>query len=141
MIYNNNQQFGRNGYGYYQQPQVQQMMYQQAISIKDMPIEATRFMNETEAKAYLLMPNHKELLIDREKSVAYLKATDSLGQSSCQVFKFEEIQENKPQEKLDVSNFLTKDTAKDFVTRKDFDELVKKINQWQNKGAVDGRKQ
>ena len=125
-MYNTNQQYGRYGYSPYQQQpvQVQQPMYQQAISIQDMPIQAVRFMNEAEAKAYVLLPNQKEMLIDREKGVAYLKYTDTMGQSTCKVFKFEEMQDSKNTPSIDTSNFVTKDDTKDFVSRKDFDDLL-----------------
>ena len=125
MYYNNFNGNRYNGYGYVQQP-----MYQQAISIQDAPIQATRFMNEAEAKAYIVMPNQKEMLIDREKGVAYLKFADSMGQSSCRRFKFEEIFDDKAQP---INNdagslYLTKEESKEFVSKKDFDRLVARVN-------------
>lgn len=81
-MYNN---YNRFGYAQYpQQPayQQQQPMYQQPMNTQDMPIQAIRFMNETEAKAYIVPLMQKELLVDREKGVAYLKSADSMGQSS-----------------------------------------------------------
>jgi len=128
MYYNNYNGNRYNGYGYnYQQP-VQQPMYQQAISIQDAPIQATRFMNEAEAKAYIVMPNQKEMLIDREKGVAYLKFADSMGQSSCRRFKFEEITEDTNIPPLNESLYLTKEESKEFVSKKDFDRLVARVN-------------
>lgn len=120
-MYNNNlNNFNRYGGSY--QPQ----MYQQPMSVQDLPIQAVRFMDETQARAYVLLPNQKEMLIDREKGVAYLKATDNAGNSMCRVFKFEETGETKPKE-VDTSIFLTKDESKDFVCKKDFDALAEKI--------------
>ena len=128
MYYNNYNGNRYNGYGY-QQP-VHQPIYRQEISIQEMPIQATRFMNEAEARAYIVMPNQKEMLIDREKGVAYLKFADSMGQSSCRRFKFEEIFEDKAQPiNTDNKNlYLTKEESKEFVSRKDFDRLVAKVN-------------
>lgn len=122
MYYNNNQQFRP----YYQQQPMN-------ISIDEMPIQAVRFMNETEANAYIVMPNHKELLIDRDKGIVYLKSADMLGQSSCKIYKFEEMKPSKPNTEIDTKNFLTRDDTKNFVTRKDFDELVKKFESLQPK--------
>jgi len=123
MYYNN---FNGNRYGGY----VQQPMYQQATSIQEMPVQAVRFMNEAEAKAYIVMPNQKELLVDREKGVAYLKFADSMGQSSCRRFKFEEIIDGeKPSPSTDTTNlYLTKEESKEFVTKRDFDRLVARVN-------------
>ena len=128
MYYNNFNGNRYGGYGY--QPTVQQPMYQQAISIQEMPVQATRFMNEAEAKAYIVMPNQKELLIDREKGVAYLKFADGVGQSSCRRFKFEEIfEEGRPSPSTDTTSpYLTKEDSKEFVTKKDFDRLVARVN-------------
>ena len=130
MVYNN--QFNRYG-GYYnpQQPMYQQPMYQQpSININELPIEAVRFMNETEAKGFVVLPNHKELLVVKETGTAYLKATDSAGNSIFKVFKFEEMQDTKAPS-FDASKFLTRDDIKNFVSRKDFDELARKIENFQ----------
>lgn len=127
-MYNNNQQYGRYNFAPYQQQSMQQPMYQQAISMQDMPIQAIKFMNEAEARAYIVMPNQKELLIDREKGVAYLKSADSMGQSSSRPFKFEEIKEPSVNPNaIDTSIFVTKDDTKDFVSKKDFDDLLKRF--------------
>lgn len=129
MIYNN--QYNR--YGGYYNPQP---MYQPAININELPIEAVRFMNDTEAKSFVVLPNHKELLVVKETGTAYLKATDSAGNSSIfRVFKFEEVQDTKSQV-FDTSKYLTRDDVKNFVSRKDFDELAKKIEIWQQKTKV-----
>ena len=131
MYYNN---FNGNRYGYGYQPMqqaVQPTMYQQAISIQDMPIQATRFMNEAEAKAYIVMPNQKELLIDREKGVAYLKFADSMGQSSCRRFKFEEITTEESTPSISNENlYLTKNESEKFVKKEDFEALAKKVDEF-----------
>ena len=130
MYYNNFNGNRYGGYGYQpmQQP-VQQPMYQQATSIQDMPVQAIRFMNETEAKAYIVMPNQKELLVDREKGVAYLKYADGMGQSSCRRFKFEEITNDTSLQSSNNENlYLTKSESEQFVKKADFDALVTKVN-------------
>lgn len=133
MVYNN--QYNRYG-GYYnpQQPMYQQPMYQQQINIQDLPIEAVRFMSDTEAKGFVVLPNHKELLVVKETGTAYLKATDSAGNSIFKVFKFEEMQDTKAPV-FDTTKYLTRDDVKNFVSRKDFDELARKIENFQQQKA------
>ena len=126
MVYNN--QFNR--YGGYYNPQPQPMYQQPVMTINELPIEAVRFMNDTEAKGFVVLPNHKELLVVKETGTAYLKATDSAGNSIFRVFKFEEMQDTKAPT-FDASKFLTRDDVKNFVSRKDFEELAKKIENFQ----------
>ena len=126
MVYNN--QFNR--YGGYYNPQPQPMYQQPIMNINELPIEAVRFMNDTEAKGFVVLPNHKELLVVKETGTAYLKATDSAGNSIFRVFKFEEMQDTKAPT-FDASKFLTRDDVKNFVSRKDFEELAKKIENFQ----------
>lgn len=128
-MYNNNYN-NYNRYGYqqpvYPQQQNYQQGYQQSININDLPVQSVRFMNETEAKAYIVMPMSKELLVDKEKGIAYLKSADNMGQSSCRIFRFEETNEEAPKP-VDTSIFLTKDDGKAFVSKKEFDMLAEKI--------------
>ena len=129
-MYNNNfNNYNRYGYQqplYPQQPNYQQQGYQQPMSINDMPIQSIRFMNETEAKAYIVTPMGKELLVDKEKGIAYLKSANNMGQSSCRIFRFEETNEEKPKP-VDPSIFLTKDESMNFASKKDFEALEEKI--------------
>ena len=49
------------------------------------------FVTEEEAKAYLLPPNSTALLMHRNEPIFYIKATDSIGQSTIKAYRFEEI--------------------------------------------------
>ncbi len=155
MYYNNNNYNGNNQYGgrynaYSQQTPYQQQptYYQQPINVNDLPIDEIRYMTAAEADAYIVMPNHKALLIDKTSGVAKIKAADMSGQSTSKLFSFKEINENelntqqKPENlyltREESANYVKKSdfdafTSKDFVTRADFDELVKRLEALQAK--------
>jgi hypothetical protein len=97
-----------------QMPTVPQMNY-------DIPIQDVRFVTSEEAKAYIVMPNAKALLIDRNSGVAHLKTADSMGQSKTEYFRFEPINADgtpiKPQEptpQIDFGDFVKREQLKDF---------------------------
>lgn len=123
------------------QPMQQQYVQPQQQMIYEMPIQAVKFTTEDEAKAYIVMPNQRVLLIDRINGIAYDKSADSLGQSKSKVYHFVDI--NKSTEiqqdlsinleqyvkKEDLGAFITGETLdsfkKDMVSR--FDELKKTV--------------
>jgi hypothetical protein len=78
-------------YAQYQQMPMQQYMQQSMQQPLEPPIQAVKFVNENEAKAYIVLPNTKEMLIDKDKGIAYLKSADQMGQSSTKIFRFEEV--------------------------------------------------
>lgn len=136
------QNFGYQGYGmpnYSQRnyaPQPQQMaqpqpqMQMQPQMQYEIPIQDVRFVTSEEAKAYIVMPNSKALLIDKS-GTAYLKTADNMGQSTTQFFRFEPINADgtpiKPQEPtptLDLDEF-----SKKFVTIEQYDALLEQFNQ------------
>jgi hypothetical protein len=68
-----------------QQPQVQsQVQY-------ELPIQEVRFATKQQADAFMVFPNTRVLLIDKESGIAHLKMADNMGQPSTQYFKFEAI--------------------------------------------------
>ena len=94
------------------QPQMQQA--QQTPMQYETPIQDIRFVTSEEAKAFIVMPNSKALLIDKNGGVAHLKTADNMGQSVTQYFKFEQVNADgsplKPQEptpQVDYSQFVT----------------------------------
>lgn len=121
--YNPYQQYQYQGYGYpnygrqnYMQPQQQmaQPQMQQQVQPYETPIQDIRFVTSEEAKAFIVMPNSKALLIDKNSGVAHLKTADNMGQSVTQYFKFEQVNADgspiKPQEptpQVDYSQFVT----------------------------------
>lgn len=106
------------------QPQMQTPMSPQMPY--EIPIQDVRFVTSEEAKAYIVMPNSKALLIDKS-GTAYLKTADNMGQSQTQYFRFEPINSDgtpiKPQEAKPDFN------PKDFVTIVQFQGLVDQLDE------------
>lgn len=157
MYYNNNNYNNYNGrynqYGMGQntspyQQQQQPTYYQQPINVNDLPIDEIRYMTAAEADAYIVMPNHKALLIDKASGVAKIKAADMSGQSTSKLFSFKEINENELSAQQKPENlYLTREEgaeyvkkadfdafrSKDFVTRADLNEVLRKLDALQTK--------
>lgn len=122
----NRAQYGVPSYGGYNYtPQPQQMPsapqnQPQAQPQYEMPIQDIRFVTAEEAKAFIVMPNSRVLLIDRS-GTAYLKTADNMGQSQTQCFRFEAVNADgspiKPQEQSTQPDF------KDFVKMKDIGDF------------------
>lgn len=115
------------------QPQMQ--MQPQEIPV---PFNDIKFVTADEAKAYIVMPNTKVMLMDRDKSVFYIKSADSLGKSTLEGFKYSPIDEkseeqvSSPQPPLksitegDLEKFATHDELKGFITHEDTKFFVTK---------------
>lgn len=69
-----------------------------------------------EAKAYPVMFNTTELLMDNNKDVFYIKAVDGMGKYTISTYRFEQIENEKPL------------TSENFVTREQFADLNSKID-------------
>ena len=69
-----------------------------------------------EAKAYPVMYNNTELLMDNNKDVFYIKSVDSMGKYTISTYRFEQIENERPL------------TSENFVTREQFDGLSSKID-------------
>lgn len=95
------------------------------------PIQELRFVTSEEAKAFIVMPNSKALLIDKNNGVAHLKVADNMGQSQTQYFRFEAINEDgtpiKP--KVDTPQIDLEDFEKRFVTIQQYTELLDQFKQ------------
>lgn len=108
----------------YVQPQPQPMVY-------EMPIQAVKFVTEDEAKAYIVMPNQRVLLIDRVNGVAYDKSADSLGQSKSKMYQFtdpEKIIETTPIPSINLDDYAKKEELDVFVKADDLSALESKIS-------------
>lgn len=70
-----------------------------------------------EAKAYPVMFNSSELLMDNNRDIFYVKSVDGMGKYTISTYKFEQVENERPL------------TAEDFVTRAQFDDLNGKIDQ------------
>ena len=119
--------------GYNSQPQVmaQPQMQPQPQMQYELPIQDVRFVTSEEAKAYIVMPNSKALLIDKNSGVAHLKVADNMGQSQTQYFRFEPINADgtpiKPQEatpQIDISEL-----DKKFATIEQYNSLLDQFKQ------------
>ena len=69
-----------------------------------------------EAKAYPVMFNNTELLMDNTKDVFYIKSVDGMGKYTISTYKFEQIENEKPL------------TSENFVTREQFADLNSKLD-------------
>ena len=133
-------QYNYTGYGYptygrqnFMQPQQQMSQPQQQVQPQppmqyETPIQDIRFVTSEEAKAFIVMPNSKALLIDKNGGVAHLKTADNMGQSVTQYFKFEQVnadgsplKQQEPQQKVDFSQFVTIAQHNDLLEQ--FNEL------------------
>lgn len=114
-----------------QQPQVQQPYIQpQQQMVYEIPIQAVKLVTEDEAKAYIVMPNQRVLLIDRANGVAYDKSADSLGQSRCKTYHFtddEKIIDIPPTSTINAEEYAKRDELDQFVKADDLSALEGKI--------------
>ena len=69
------------------------------------------------ARAYQMRPNSTVALFDANEDLMYIKVTDGAGFPTIRTFKFEELSPTS----VSVSN---------FVTREEFDELRKEIENY-----------
>ena len=150
MNYNYNPFLNNQNYGMYQPNYQQQMVqtqpqYQQ--SQHDTPIQDIKFVTADEAKAYIVMPNTKVMLMDRDKSIFYIKSADSLGKSTLEGYKYTKLEDNsmesvspqidtkdfvrKEDMKSFLSGFLTKDDIKDFITKDELKGIDNKLETFQ----------
>lgn len=125
--------YGQRNYMQPQQPMVQPQMQQaqqQPPMQYETPIQDIRFVTSEEAKAFIVMPNSKALLIDKNGGVAHLKTADNMGQSVTQYFKFEQVNADgtpiKPQETQQAVDFSQ------FVTINQYNELLGQFNDLKN---------
>ena len=114
---------------------MQQMPQPQPQMQTEIPIQDIRFVTSEEAKAFIVMPNSKALLIDKNGGVALLKTADNMGQSVTQYFKFEQVNADgtplKPQETapiVDYSQFVTKKEIGELPTAEQYKQLAEQYN-------------
>ena len=136
----NNSYFGNSGYANqmyssypqnyssYQQPQMaQRQMPQQTYMPQDVPFNDIKFVTADEAKAYIVMPNTKVMLMDRDKSIFYIKSADAMGKSTLEGFKYSKIDENSTETQtaeFDTKEFVKIDDLKDFITKNDISNFI-----------------
>lgn len=109
---------------YPQYPQYQQPTYQPPVEQK---IQDIKFLNAEQIKAYIVLPNTKEVLVDNENGLAYLVSADSMGVSTARKFSFKSLDEPKTeekQEKLDMSQYVKTSDLEKFVEKADLQTLL-----------------
>ena len=80
-----------------------------------------------EAKAYPVMFNNTELLMDNNKDVFYIKAVDGMGKYTISTYRFEQIENEKP---LTSENFVTREQFADLNSKLDY--LIRELGVKQN---------
>lgn len=89
-------------------------------------------MGPESAQAYQLAPNSQVILMDSNKPVFYMKKSDSSGYSETKAYEFHEIPliQNSANTVLQSQNSIPAVTPQpDFVTKSDFDEFKKMIEE------------
>ena len=118
-----------NRYSY--MPQYQMPMQQPQMGVRyDLPVQGMKFLTADEIKAYIVMPNTTEMLIDKANKVAYIKSADQMGQSTTRKYKFEElIGEDENIEIKPPIDYLSKEEANETLTKLNerLDKLEKRI--------------
>jgi hypothetical protein len=104
------------------QPQVQQpMQMPQQMPPMELPIQDIKYVNKAQAEAYIVFPNTRVMLIDKESGVAYVKTADGMGQTQTDYFRFDRVNADgspiKPQEPTPQINL------DDFIKRQDLENL------------------
>ncbi len=116
------------------QPQMQMPM--------EMPIQDIRYVNKAQAEAYILYPNTKVMLIDKDSGIVYLKTADNTGLCKTDYFKFEPINADgtpiQPKEetpKIDMGEYIKKSDLEKygFVTIQQLDNAIQRLTSQQNK--------
>lgn len=136
-----------------QQNQQSQQQQPQQQTQYDRPIQDVRFVESgKDAEDYILLPNMRVMLIDRNNSMFYIKSADSLGITTNEAYKFSKLN-NKSSDNVsreidtknfvktqdlkgyitreDLANFITKDDLKDFITKDDLKTIDNKVDRLQ----------
>ena len=143
--------YAQRGYGSQPQPMAQpqpqaqtqmQMPMSQPMPPMDLPIQDIKYVNKAQAEAYIVYPNTKVLLNDKESGMVYVKTADGMGQSKTDYFRFEPINADgspiKPQEptpQVDFNQFIKREDLEKFgfVTVSQYNELAQKLEQIQKR--------
>jgi len=132
-----------NPYGYSNPVAYDQYKRELAMMSKKQPspFQNVLFLNEDEIKGRITDPGTSDLLIDRDKHIAYVKSADTMGFSSTKAYKIEEVIEQEPNE-ANKGNTMANIDMSAFVNANDFketiDKLQKKIDDLENKFKVGG---
>lgn len=122
-MYNN--PYNRSYQQYYPQyPQYQQPAYQPMQAPMEQKFQDIKFLNAEQIKAYIVLPNTKEMLIDKENSMAYIVSADNMGNSTIKKYSFVDLNEEEKQTKLDMSDYVKTSDLDKFVQKADLQTLL-----------------
>lgn len=131
-MYNNNPYMNNRGYQqfYPQYPQYQQPTYQQVVQqpTPEPQIQGIKFLNAEQIKAYIVMPNTKEVLVDNENGLAYVVSADNMGISTTKKFSFQDLSEAKVEEKkpeIDLKEYVKITDLDKFAQKTDLEGLLR----------------
>jgi hypothetical protein len=97
------------------------MQMPQQMPPMELPIQDIKYVNKAQAEAYIVFPNTRVMLIDKESGVAYVKTADGMGQTQTDYFRFDRVNADgspiKPQEPTPQINL------DDFIKRQDLENL------------------
>lgn len=134
-MYNN--PYNRSYQQYYPQyPQYQQPTYQPIM--QEQKFQDIKFLNAEQIKAYIVLPNTKEMLIDKENNMAYIVSADNMGNSTIKKYSFVDLNEQKQekaQPELDMSEYVKLSDMDKFVQKTDLQTLfpIDSIKSLENK--------
>lgn len=126
-MYNNNPYMNNRSYQQYypQYPQYPQPNYQPPM--QEQKFQDIKFLNAEQIKAYIVLPNTKEMLIDRENSMAYIVSADTMGNSTIKKYSFVDLNEPKVEEKqpeIDLTQYVKLSDLEKFVQKADLQTLL-----------------
>ena len=110
----------------------------------EIPIQDIKFVNKAQADAYIVFPNTKVMLIDRDGGFVYVKTADGMGQTQTDYFRFDRvnadgtpIKAQEPIPQVNFEEFIKKDDLEKFgfVTVSQYNELAQKLEQIQKQIA------
>ncbi len=113
-----------------QNPMIQAPQMQQNPVAQNTPAQSSNnviwVQGESGAKAYPVAPNSTVVLWDSENQVIYIKSADNSGMPMTRILDWTERNTKK--------NILeTKQNPEEYVTRKEFDDVVDRLNSLSNR--------
>lgn len=134
--------------GYVPQPPQMPLNQQQGFApittppTTETPIQDIKFVNRAQAEAYIVFPNTKVMLIDKENGIVYVKTADGMGQTQTDYYRFGKVNADgtpitpqEPAPEVDFDQFIKKeDLGKlGFVTVAQYNELAQRLEQMQKR--------
>lgn len=119
-----------------QQPRQQVSMQQSPELPQNAPFNQVVYGTYDQAKGYIVTPNMSAMFIDPDKSEVYIRKADGLGKQALETYKYSSLDKslNEAENKPTAQDFGVKpEQLKDFLTRKDLDDIYSKIEELKKK--------